>query len=119
MWVKLWVKHMTTDTFTHTMTKLTEIAIKSAKPGNSIRKLSDGNGLTLLVYPNGSKYWVYRYRYLGKEKTLSLGIYPEVRLAEARDKLADARKLVARRTRPFRGPQGIKAAGNHLCREQL
>ena len=77
------------------MTKLTDIAIKSAKAGNSIKKLSDGNGLTLVVYPNGSKYWVYRYRYLGKEKTLSLGIYPEVTLAEARLKLIDARKLIA------------------------
>jgi hypothetical protein len=77
------------------MTKLTDIAIKSTKPGSSIKKLSDGNGLTLLVYPNGSKYWAYRYRYLGKEKTLSLGVYPEVKLAEARQKLIDARKLIA------------------------
>jgi integrase len=77
------------------MTKLTEIAIKSAKPGNSVRKLSDGNGLVLLVYPNGSKYWAFRYRYLGKEKNLSLGIYPEVGLAEARRKLIEARKLLS------------------------
>ena len=77
------------------MTKLTDIAIKRAKAGSSIKKLSDGNGLTLFVYPNGSKYWAYRYRYLGKEKTLSLGIYPEVTLAEARLKLMDARKLTS------------------------
>jgi hypothetical protein len=50
--------------------------------------MSDGNGLVLLIYPNGSKYWLYRYRYLGKEKSLSLGIYPHVTLAEARVKLA-------------------------------
>jgi integrase len=77
------------------MTKLTEIAIKSAKPRSSIRKLSDGNGLVLLIYPNGSRYWAFRYRYLGKEKNLSLGIYPEVGLAEARRKLSDARKLLS------------------------
>ncbi|MBI1348650.1 tyrosine-type recombinase/integrase [bacterium] len=77
------------------MTKLTEIAIKKAKPGTSIRKLSDGNGLVLLVYPNGSKYWAFRYRYLGKEKNLSLGIYPTVSLAQARRKLADARNLLS------------------------
>jgi integrase len=77
------------------MTKLTDTAIKGAKPGNSIKKLSDGNGLTLVVYPNGSKYWVYRYRYLGKEKTLSLGIYPVVSLADARRKLFDARTLLS------------------------
>jgi integrase len=77
------------------MTKLTDTAIKGAKPGNTIKKLSDGNGLTLLVYPNGSKYWVYRYRYLGKEKTLSLGIYPLVSLADARRKLFEARTLLS------------------------
>jgi integrase len=77
------------------MTKLTDRAVKSTTASKKIRKLSDGNGLTLVVYPNGSKYWAYRYRYLGKEKTLSLGIYPEVTLAEARDRLADARKLVS------------------------
>jgi integrase len=75
------------------MTKLTDRAIKNAKAGTKIAKLSDGNGLVLVVYPNGSKYWVFRYRHLGKEKTLSLGIYPEVTLAEARLKLMDARKL--------------------------
>jgi integrase len=95
MWVKVRVKHCMLETFTHTMTKLTDIAIKSTKAGSSIKKLSDGNGLVLLVYPNGSKYWVYRYRYLGKEKSLSLGIYPQVTLAQARLKLADARKVVA------------------------
>lgn len=77
------------------MTKLTDKAIKNAKASNSIKKLSDGNGLALLVYPNGSKYWVYRYRYLGKEKTLSLGVYPEVTLADARHKLSDARKIIS------------------------
>jgi integrase len=77
------------------MRKLTDRAIKNAKASDRINKLSDGDGLTLVIYPNGSKYWRYRYRYLGKEKTLALGIYPEVGLAEARLKLADARKLLA------------------------
>jgi integrase len=90
------------------MTKLTEIAIKNAKPGSSIRKLSDGNGLVLLVYPNGSKYWVYRYRYLGKEKTLSLGVYPEVRLAEARLKLADARRMLSDGQDPSEARKAVK-----------
>ena len=77
------------------MTKLTDIAIKGAKPGSGIKKLSDGNGLNLLIHPNGSKYWAYRYRYLGKEKSLSLGVYPEVTLAEARVKASEARKLLS------------------------
>jgi integrase len=77
------------------MAKLTDRAIKSTKAGTSIKKLSDGNGLTLLVYPNRSKYWVYRYRHLGKEKSLSLGVYPEVSLADARLKLTAARNLLS------------------------
>jgi integrase len=77
------------------MTKLTDIIVKNAKAGEKIKKLADGSGLSLLVYPNGSKYWVYRFRYLGKEKTLSLGIYPEVTLVEARLKLGEARKQIS------------------------
>ena len=90
------------------MSKLTDRAIKNTKPGNSIKKLSDGNGLNLVVYPNGSKYWVYRYRHLGKEKTLSLGIYPEVTLAEARMKLTDARKLVSDGQDPSEARKALK-----------
>jgi integrase len=108
MWVKLWVKRNSCTSFTHTMTKLTGIAIKSAKPGNTIRKLSDGNGLVLLVYPNGSKYWAFRYRYLGREKNLSLGIYPEVNLAQARRKLSDARKLLSDGQDPSEARKALK-----------
>jgi len=90
------------------MPKLTDIAIKSTKPGGGIKKLSDGNGLVLLVYPNGSKYWAYRYRHLGKEKSLSLGIYPEVTLAEARRKLVDARKLVSDGQDPSESRKALK-----------
>ncbi len=87
---------------------LTDIAVKSAKPGKSVKKLSGGNGLALLVYPNGSKYWAYRYRYLGKEKSLSLGVYPEVSLAEARLKLIDARKLVSDGQDPSETRKAVK-----------
>lgn len=77
------------------MKKLTDIAVKNAKPASTLKKMSDGNGLVLIIHPNGSKYWSYRYRHLGKEKSLSLGVYPEVSLAVARDKLMDARKTVS------------------------
>lgn len=90
------------------MTKLTDRAIKNAQAGEKIRKLSDGNGLVLVVYPNGSKYWVYRYRHLGKEKTLSLGIYPEVTLAEARLKLIDARKVRSQGQDPSEARKELK-----------
>ena len=108
MWVKLWVKQHALKSFTHIMTKLTDIAIKRTKPGKSIKKISDGNGLALIVYPNGSKYWAYRYRYLGKEKTLSLGVYPEVTLAEARLKLSEARKILSEGQDPSEIRKAIK-----------
>jgi hypothetical protein len=50
------------------------------------------HGLYLQIMPNGSKYWRMKYRIFGKEKSLALGVYPEVTLAEAREKLAAARK---------------------------
>lgn len=75
--------------------KLTDKAIKAAKSEEKIKKLFDGNGLLLLIYPNGSKYWSFKYRFLDKEKSLSLGIYPEVSLAEARQKLIEVRKMVS------------------------
>jgi integrase len=101
------------------MKKLKDIAVKNAKPGQSVRKMSDGNGLVLIIHPNGSKYWSYRYRYLGKEKSLSLGVYPEVSLAEARDKLMDARKLVSAGDDPSevkkaKKRQKILSAENHF-----
>ena len=108
MWVKVWVKELYITVFTHMMPKLTDRAIKNAKPTDRIRKLSDGGGLTLVLYPNGSKYWVYRYRFLGKEKTLSLGIYPEVGLAEARSKLSEARKLVSNGEDPSETRKALK-----------
>jgi integrase len=73
---------------------LTDIAIRKAKPGASTIKLSDGGGLQLHVHPNGSKYWRLAYRYDGKQKSLSFGVYPEVSLAEARRRRDAARALL-------------------------
>jgi integrase len=73
---------------------LTDIAIKSAKASNKSRKLADGGGLHLLVTPAGGKLWRASYRYLGKQKTLALGAYPDVTLAIARERLREAKKLL-------------------------
>ena len=73
---------------------LTESKVKSAKPQEKVYKLGDGRGLHLLVHPNGGKYWQVRYRFVGKEKTASLGPYPEVSLAEARDGRETVRKQI-------------------------
>ena len=60
---------------------LSDTKIRSAKPEDKAYKLTDGKGLFLLVHPNGSKYWRFRYRFGGKEKMLAFGVYPDVSLA--------------------------------------
>ncbi|MBX9812634.1 MAG: Arm DNA-binding domain-containing protein [Burkholderiales bacterium] len=74
---------------------LTDTAIRSAKPQAKAVKLFDGGGLYLEVNPAGGKWWRWKYRFGGKEKRLSLGIYPDVSLKAARDRRDAARKLVA------------------------
>jgi hypothetical protein len=71
---------------------LTNISIKNAPVKATQYKLPDGEGMYLLVHPNGGKYWRLRYKIAGKEKTLALGTYPEVSLLEARDKKHAAKK---------------------------
>ncbi len=71
---------------------LTDTAARQAKPKEKDYKLSDANGLFLLVKASGSKYWRLKYRYLGAEKLLAFGVYPDVKLAEARSKADEARK---------------------------
>lgn len=74
---------------------LTDIKVRTAKPTDKQYKLTDGNGMHLLVHPNGSRYWRLQYRYGGKQKMLALGVYPDVSLADARARRDDARKLLA------------------------
>ncbi|MHB8949831.1 MAG: tyrosine-type recombinase/integrase [Rhodoferax sp.] len=74
---------------------LTVTAIQKAKPTEKQYRLADERGLVLLVRPNGSKLWQLRYRHEGKEKTASLGQFPDVSLSDARIKRDELRKLVA------------------------
>ena len=74
---------------------LTDTTIKKAKPGPTPVKLSDSGGLYLMVTPGGSKLWRWKYRIGGIEKVMALGAYPQVTLAQAREGVAKARKLLA------------------------
>ena len=74
--------------------KLTELGIHKAKPSSKQRKLTDGRGLFLLLHPNGSKYWRMKYQFMGKEKLLAFGVWPEVSLTEARNKRNEAKLIL-------------------------
>ena len=63
---------------------LSDTAVRNAKPETKPYKMSDGEGLFLLVTPSGGKYWRLKYFFAGKEKLLALGVYPDVTLADAR-----------------------------------
>lgn len=73
---------------------LTDSAVRNAKPGEHARRLFDERGLYLEVAPAGGKWWRLKYRFAGKEKRLSLGVYPEVRLKAAREHRDKARELL-------------------------
>lgn len=74
---------------------LKELEVRFAKPQQKSFKLSDGGGLYILIQPNGSKLWQMKYRFQGKERTLSFGKYPGVGLAAAREKRAAAKAKLA------------------------
>lgn len=77
------------------MGKLFATTVTSARPREREYKLTDGAGLYLLVKPNGRKLWRLNYAYLGKQRTLSFGAWPDVSLADARERRDEARKLIA------------------------
>jgi integrase len=79
---------------------LKDTHIKNAKPAERAFKLSDGEGLHLEIKPNGSKLWRLRYRLHGKESVFSIGKYPAVSLAKARECKTEARELIAKGVNP-------------------
>jgi integrase len=90
---------------------LKDTSLRKVKPAAKPQKLSDGGGLHLLVQPTGSKLWRLAYRFAGKQKTLALGSYPAVSLAEARSARNEAKKLLARRVDPSAQRKADKQAG--------
>jgi len=74
---------------------LSDIQVRKAKPQEKPCNLTDERALYLLVKPNGAKLWRMNYRFSGKQKTLALGVYPDVSLSDARIKRDEARQLLA------------------------
>lgn len=87
---------------------LTDTKARNAKPKSKQYKLFDNDGLFLLVVPAGGKWWRFKYRFGGKEKLLSLGTYPEVSLAMARERRDEARRQVADGIDPSQARKALK-----------
>ena len=89
---------------------LTDTAIRKAQATDKLQKLSDGDGLQLHINPAGAKLWRMAYRFDGKQKTLALGVYPDVTLAQAREGTQSARKLLAQGMDPMASKKAAKEA---------
>jgi integrase len=90
---------------------LSDASVRNAKAKTKPYKLSDGEGLFLLVTPAGRKYWRLKYHFAGKEKLLALGVYPEVSLADARERRTQARKALAAGNDPAEAKRVAKRLG--------
>jgi len=92
------------------MGALTDKAVQAAQPREKQYGISDGDSLTLIVRPTGAKLWWFRYRYGGKAKTLSIGVYPVISLREARDRVFEAKKKLANNIDPSAEKLAVRAA---------
>lgn len=92
--------------------KLTDLKLRNTKPTDKIQKLSDGRGLQCWVMPTGSKYWRMEYRFSGRKKLLSIGTYPDVSAAAARDAAARAREQLRQGVDPSGKKKELKKATN-------
>jgi hypothetical protein len=89
---------------------LSDTAIRNAKPGTKTVRLFDRDGLYLEVTSGGGKWWRFKYRFAGKEKRLSLGVYPDVELKKARRRTTEARQLLSDGVDPSVHRKATKAA---------
>lgn len=89
---------------------LTDAAIRAAKPGDKTIKLFDSLGLYLEISPAGGRWWRLKYRLAGKERRISLGVYPVIGLKEARKRRDEAKELLAQGLDPSAQRQAEKEA---------
>ena len=89
---------------------LTDVQIRQAKPKQKPYRLADERGLYIEVAPSGGRWWRLKYRFDGREKRISLGVYPDVGLAAARERRDDARKLLAAGVDPSTHRKAAKLA---------
>src|SRR5688500_20291581 len=89
---------------------LTDLAVRAAKPREKPYKLWDSGGMVLMVTPRGQRWWRLKYRVDGREKSLSLGVYPRVSLALARERREQAKDLLEAGIDPSEQRQAEKRA---------
>ena len=82
------------------MNKLTENVVREAAIRDKQYKIYDGDGMFLLIHPNGSKYWRMKYTFDGKSKLASFGVWPGISLIEARERRYDAKQKIKRGINP-------------------
>jgi len=87
---------------------LTDIQLKGLKPADRLYRKFDGKGLYIQVSPTGGRLFRFKYRFNGKEKTLSIGQYPDISLSDARKRLQEARELLAKGIDPSAQKQAEK-----------
>lgn len=92
---------------------LTDAAIRRAKPSDKPQKITDGGGLYLYLTPTGARSWRWKYRVAGKEKLLSIGLYPDISLARARGP-GRSPPTAGPRRRPGRADGGCSLAHSAL-----
>ena len=89
---------------------LTDASVKNFKAKDKPYKVPAGRGLHLLVKPDGSKFWVFRFRFNGKENSLSMGRYPDVSLFKAEQKVRDAHAQIAEGVNPSENRKALRAS---------
>jgi hypothetical protein len=96
------------------ITPLSDIQVKNVKPREIEYKLMDGYGLFLLVTPTNGKLWRLDYRINNKRKTIALGAYPAITLADARQRREDAKKRLANGIDPGEMKKALKSTDKEL-----
>lgn len=91
--------------------------LRRLQPADRPRKYTDGRGLHLLVTPNGGKYWRFNFSFEGKQKTLAFGVYPDISLARARERLQEARTQLAEGIDPAVAKQTVGLTFEALARQ--
>ena len=99
------------------MLKLSKLKIDNAKPESKARRISDGMGLYLLIQPNGSKLWQFRYRFRNNAKVFSIGKYPLVSLVDARKERDQLRLILQSGVDPMQKKENTNPLKSVACKK--